>query len=77
MLAERIEGWFAEAGRKGWEQGMQQGESAMLERQLARRFGPPDEAIRLRLKNATLEQLGQWAENILDAATLEDVFRAH
>jgi len=30
-----------------------------------------------RSKAATLEQIEQWAENILDAATLEDVFKNH
>lgn len=68
-----------ETGRAatGHAAGMQQGEVQVLERQLVRRFGPLDEAIKSRLKNATLEQLELWAENILDAATIEDVFRTH
>jgi hypothetical protein len=33
--------------------------------------------IQARLKAATLEQIEQWAENILDATTLEDVFKNH
>ncbi|PIX95787.1 MAG: hypothetical protein COZ24_13915 [Hydrogenophilales bacterium CG_4_10_14_3_um_filter_63_21] len=56
---------------------IQQGESALLERLLTRRFGPPSPDTQTRLKTATLEQLEQWAENILDAATLEDVFKNH
>ncbi|MDO9225998.1 MAG: DUF4351 domain-containing protein [Pseudomonadota bacterium] len=66
---------------KGMQQGMQQGmqEEAgnLLGRQLTRRFGPPSADTHARLKAATLEQLEQWAENILDATTLEDVFKEH
>lgn len=70
---------------KGMQQGMQQGkiagrlegESSLFERLLARRFGPPSADIQDRLKAATLEQLEQWAENLLDAATLEEVFKNH
>jgi hypothetical protein len=55
-------------------EGKLEGEVAVLYRQLTRRFGPLGEAIQARLDNATLDQLDQWAENILDAKTLEDVF---
>jgi hypothetical protein len=47
----------------------------VLERLLSRRFGPLSEATRQRLKNATLEQLERWTDTILDAATLEEVFK--
>jgi hypothetical protein len=63
--------------QQGMKQGMQQGEAALLARLLARRFGPPTAEAQARLKTATLEQLEQWAENLLDAATLEDVFKHH
>ena len=62
---------------KGMQQGMRQGESALLERQLTRRFGPPSAETLARLQAATVEQLEQWAENILDATMLEDVFKDH
>jgi len=57
--------------------GMQQGVMAMLVRQLTRRFGPLSEETLRRIEAAPLEQLEQWAENILDAATSEDVFKNH
>ena len=61
----------------GMQQGVQQGVMAMLVRQLTRRFGPLSEETMRRIEAAPLEQLEQWAENILDAATLEDVFKNH
>ncbi len=60
---------------KGIQQGLQQWESALLERQLTRRFGPHSAETLARLQAATVEQLEQWAENILDATTLEEVFK--
>jgi flagellar biosynthesis/type III secretory pathway protein FliH len=63
--------------QQGMQQGMRQGESALLERQLTRRFGPPSAETRARLQAATVEQLEQWAENILDATTLEEGFKDH
>ncbi|MDP2751022.1 MAG: DUF4351 domain-containing protein [Rhodocyclaceae bacterium] len=80
MLAERIEGWFEEADRKGMQrgmqQGMQQGETAVLGRQMTRRFGTLDDATQIYLRNATLEQIEKWTDNILDAVTIQDVFRS-
>jgi predicted transposase YdaD len=89
MLADRIEGWFEEAERKGLEsgmrkgmaqgieqgmqQGMQQGESRLFRRLLERRFGPLPEWVEQRLQDASTEQLEQWAESLLDADSLEAV----
>lgn len=89
MLAERVEEWTEQWKREGLMQGMQEGmqqgmllgrlagESTLLQRQLTRRFGPITPEFQARLQNATLEQIEQWAENILDAPTLEDVFKDH
>ncbi|WP_341644447.1 DUF4351 domain-containing protein [Thauera sp. SDU_THAU2] len=55
-------------------EGVQQGELAVLIRQLTRRFGPLDPVTDERLRKAKSVELEQWAENILDARTLEDVF---
>lgn len=64
--------------QQGVEQGMQigrsEGELIVLTRQLTRRFGPP--AVGERLQKATSAELEQWADNILDARTLEEVFGA-
>jgi hypothetical protein len=61
--------------QQGVQQGMQQGEIAMLERILIRRFGPLSSDTQSKLTNAKLEQLDQWADNILDADTLDEVFK--
>ena len=58
-------------------EGKLEGETGLVERLLIRRFGPPSAETQARLKAATLEQLEQWADNILDAVTLEDVFKNH
>lgn len=63
--------------RIGINKGIQQGEANVLVRLIAKRFGPQGDDLQTRLKTATLEQLEQWAENILDAETLEDVFKSH
>jgi predicted transposase/invertase (TIGR01784 family) len=93
MLAERVVQWTEkwkqeglveglqqgkQQGRQeGRQEGRQQGEMALLVRQLTLRFGPLNAETHHRIETATLEQLEQWAENILDAATLEDVFKSH
>ena len=70
MLAERIQQWYDEGEQKG----LLRGERTLLTRQLVRRFGPLPETIQERLESATAEQLETWADCILEAKTLEDVF---
>jgi hypothetical protein len=48
-----------------------------LRRQLHKRFGELPEEIELRLNNATLAQLEVWADRVLDARTVEEIFGAH
>ena len=59
---------------QGIERGRTEGERAVLARQLQRRFGrlPPEAAERLRRAPET--ELETWADNVLDAETLDDVF---
>lgn len=59
---------------KGRREGILEGEAVFLERQIVRRFGPLSTENRLRLKNATGEQLERWGERILDAPNLTAVF---
>ena len=59
---------------EGMQKGMQKGELNVLLRQLTRRFGPLDMATERRLQQASSEELERWADNILDAASLDDVF---
>lgn len=74
IAAER----FREEGKEeGKLEGMQSGELAVLRKQLIRRFGSLDTATLQRLEQASITELEQWAENILDARTLEEVFTCH
>jgi hypothetical protein len=62
---------------KGMAEGMQTGERAVLIRQLSRRFGSLSAETLSRLDNANQQQLEAWADRILDARTLEEVFLEH
>ena len=78
--ADIVTGFLQRARDEGIEQGMRQGraegERAVLARQLRRRFGrlPPDAAERLR--RAPEADLEAWADNVLDAGSLDEVFGA-
>jgi hypothetical protein len=49
----------------------------LLKRQLIRRFRTLPDELQARIETASPEQLGQWADNILEATTLDDVFKSH
>lgn len=68
-VAERLE-------KRGEARGEAKGRNAILSRLLAKRFGQDifDISLQERLRNATPEQLDHWAERILDAKSLEEVF---
>ena len=72
---EGIEQGIEQGRQQGMRQGRAEGERAVLERQLRRRFGrlPPEAAERLR--QAPEADLETWADNVLDAGTLDEVFR--
>lgn len=80
MLAERIEGWFDEATRKGLQQGRlegrQEGESRVLARLLMRRFGELPAWAETKLAQATQVELDAWTDAVLTAASLNEVFVA-
>lgn len=59
---------------EGRQEGRQKGELNLLIRQLTRRFGPLDVATQQRLNQASSDELEHWADNILDAGTLDGVF---
>ena len=58
----------------GLQEGRQEGERTVLERQLQRRFGVLTPEITEKLSEASSTELENWAENVLDAEKLEDVF---
>jgi hypothetical protein len=74
MLAERVKSWTEEWKQQGRQEGPQEGEANVLRRQLARRFGPLPTWAEQRLDQAGEAELESWADRILDALTLEDVF---
>ncbi len=81
MLEENLDRIYRNAVAEGVVlgklEGKLEGESALLERQIAKRFGPLTDNTRIRLNTATTEQLETWAERILDAGTLAEVFGDH
>ena len=70
MLTDESRSWVHQ-----WKQeGRLQGTSALLSRQLQRRFGALPAPVQQRLTNATLDELEAWSLKVLDAKTLDDVF---
>jgi flagellar biosynthesis/type III secretory pathway protein FliH len=63
--------------QQGRLEGKLEGKLETLTRMLTRRFGPLPEWAAQQLKAATAEQFDLWAERVLDAASLTDVFGAH
>lgn len=81
MFATRLEKLRKELLRKGrqegLQEGLQEGKAEALFRQLTRRFGPLGEVMSERVRTASSAELEQWLDSILDARTLDDVFRSH
>ena len=63
-----------EGRHQGRRQGRVEGGRAVLERQLRRRFGLLPPGIVERLEQASAHDLETWADNVLDAGTLDGVF---
>ena len=59
------------------QEGKQEGELAILSRLLERRFGPLGPAVTERLQKASAAERERWADNILVARTLDEVFGTH
>ncbi len=60
--------------QQGVEKGILRGEASLLRRQLTRRFDALPAWAEQRLEQASRTELEAWAERVLDALTLEDVF---
>ena len=59
---------------KGLEKGRIEGEGAILRRLLTRRFGALSQDVLERLADADAEQLETWAERVLVAGSLDEIF---
>lgn len=89
MLETNVDAWRAKAvaegvllglreGRQeGRQEGRHEGEANLLARQLHKRFGPLSAEARARLDTADSALLALWAERVLDAASLDEVFAEH
>ena len=62
--------------RKGRQEGRQEGRREVLERLLARKFGPLSADAGTRLSAAAADELDRWLDRLLGATTLEEVFEA-
>jgi hypothetical protein len=60
--------------RQGLEQGVQQGQRALLLDQLQTKFGSTEEPVRRLIDAADEQTLKRYAQRILTAVTLDDVF---
>ena len=70
LLEGRLEGQ-----QQGLLEGRLEGRHAMLERQLRKRFGNAvSDAVLEKVRQASSEKLDLWAERILDARSLDEVF---
>ena len=73
-MAGMIQRAHDEGLREGMREGMREGRVDMLEQQLTRRFGPLAPVLSDRLHNGSAAELEAWAEKVLDARAVEDVF---
>jgi predicted transposase/invertase (TIGR01784 family) len=64
----------AEGEAKGRAEGLLQGRTSLLERLLSRKFGPLPAEARARLEAASSADIEGWAERVLFAQSLEQVF---
>jgi predicted transposase YdaD len=65
---------IVEGMEQGIAEGRAQGQARLLTRQLTRRFGPLPAEVTSRIDAAGTETLETWADKLLDARTLDEVF---
>ncbi len=75
MLAETVQEWTREWEARGLQKGLHEGEARVLLRQMRHRFGPTPAWAEEKVMAADLPTLERWAEAVLDAGSLEEVFR--
>jgi Putative transposase, YhgA-like len=83
MLEQRVRQWnrqlIAQGRKEGLKEGLKEGRqralAELLLRHLNLKFGPVDDKVRVRIEAASPGRLMTWAERVLTAETLPDVFR--
>lgn len=73
-LAQRFDEWKEQYTKEGVQRGIQQGEARLLEKMLARRFGPLPPDVVSRIAAAPEEQIDAWADRLSNAGSLDDIF---
>ena len=76
MLKERVKQWERELRTEGKAEGKAEGEAEVLLRLLGSKFGALPDPLHARVKAADSQQILAWAERILTATKIEDVFEA-
>jgi len=71
MLAEKLAIWREEF----LEEGRQEEEARVLLRQIERKFGAASPEVRKRVESASTDDLLRWADRVLAAGSLDDLFR--
>ena len=82
-LAERFDQWAQKYEQKGFEQGIERGiergiekgEALVLQKLLTKRFGTLPRELVIAISAASAAQIDVWVDRVLDAASLEEVFR--
>ena len=74
-LAEKFDQWAEQYKREGRQEGRLEGETLLLQRLLVRRFGPLPAGVVARIAAATVEEIETWGDRVLEARTLDEVFR--
>lgn len=67
--------YLSQGRAEGEAKGRAEGEATLLSKLITLKFGPLDDATAGRLRDASTTDLERWAERILTANTLDDVFR--
>jgi hypothetical protein len=65
---------FAEGEASGEARGLAKGQQSLLIRQLRQKFGPLSSEHEIRLRSADEAELSLWADRVLTATTIEEVF---
>ncbi len=72
MLAENLMDWRDRVRQEG----RLEGETGILTRQMLKKFGSLDDATRQKIAEADSKTLLRWADRILTATKLPDIFKA-
>ena len=75
LIAEGEEREIAKREARSKKRGIAKGEAKSLSHLLERRFGPLPAALKVRIGRAKLAQLDAWIDRVLDAKSMDAVFR--